>query len=230
MAINYLIIDDEPLAHQLIDNFAGQLPYMSKVASCHNAIEAPPVLQAHHVDLVFLDVNMPILSGFELLKSLSHPPKVIIVSAHKEYALESYEYAITDYLLKPFNFERFFKAIQKVTQAIAEKPASNDAANQSIFIKDDKKHHKVQLKDIRYIKANGNYTSVYLQESSLLSQMKISDFEKLLPSELFARVHRSYIVSKAAVTTVKANEIHLNDEIIPVGRVYKGQVVRLFEH
>lgn len=118
MAINYLIIDDEPLAHQLIDNFAKQLPYMCKVASCHNAIEATPYLNEHQVDLVFLDVNMPTLSGFELLKSLKHPPKVIIVSAHKEYALESYEYAIADYLLKPFNFERFFKAIQKVTKAL----------------------------------------------------------------------------------------------------------------
>lgn len=231
MAINYLIIDDEPLAHQLIDNFAKQLPYMCKVASCHNAIEATPYLNEHQVDLVFLDVNMPTLSGFELLKSLKHPPKVIIVSAHKEYALESYEYAIADYLLKPFNFERFFKAIQKVTQSLAQNPSKgsnkNDGSEQSIFIKDDKKHHKVQLKNIRYIKANGNYTSVYLTEQSIISQMKISDFEKLLPKSLFARVHRSYIVSSSAITLVKASEVHLGDEIIPVGRVYKDSVVGL---
>lgn len=229
MKINYLIIDDEPLSHQLIDSFAKDMPQLNKIASCHSAMEATQYLQEQTIDLVFLDIKMPRLTGFELLKSLQHPPKIIIVSAHQEYALESYEYAITDYLLKPFNFERFFKAINKVIEALKTAPVTKDESNQSIFIKDDKKHHKVTLKDIRYIKANGNYTSVYLTDGSILSQMKISDFEKLLPKELFVRVHRSYIVFSGAITLVKANELHLGDEVIPVGRVYKDSVGGLVE-
>jgi len=238
MQINYLIIDDEPIAHTLIENFASELSYMKLVGNCHSAMSALPYLKSQQIDLIFLDINLPKLSGFEFLKTLANPPQIIIISAHKEHALESYEYTITDYLLKPFNFERFFKSIQKVmdnltsisnTPAIAseELTDSSSTSEASIFIKDDKKHHKVSLNDIIYIKANGNFTSVYLKNNKILSQMKISDFEKLLPETEFSRIHRSYLIAHHAITSVSANELTLGEVTLPVGRVYKEKIGHL---
>lgn len=249
MQINFLIIDDEPIAHTLIENFASELDYMNLVGNCHNAMAALPLLKTQQIDLIFLDINMPKLNGFEFLKTLANPPQIIIISAHKEHALESYEYTITDYLLKPFNFERFFKSIQKVmdnittlSPSISAQPTSkesstglrhdksnklNESDEKSIFIKDDKKHHKVSLNDILYIKANGNFTSVFLTKSQILSQMKISDFEKLLPDKEFSRIHRSYLIAHQAVTLVSANEVQLGATTLPVGRVYKEKIVHL---
>lgn len=231
MHLNYLIVDDEPIAHTLIENFADRLEGMTLVGNCYNAMEAATFLKNQSVDLVFLDIQMPQLTGFEFLRTLQNPPQIIVVSAHKEYALESYEYTITDYLLKPFNFERFFKSVQKVSTTLI--PSTTTAKTSSaphIFIKDDKKHHKVELNDICYIKASGNFTSVFLQKSHIISQMKISDFEKLLPNEIFCRVHRSYIVALSAITLVKANELGLGTLIIPIGRVYKPHIKLVLGH
>jgi len=218
---------------------------MKLIGNCHSAMAALPLLKTQQIDLIFLDINMPKLSGFEFLKTLANPPQIIIISAHKEHALESYEYTITDYLLKPFNFERFFKSIQKVMNNITatkqtnlseKKPPSSQEnfsstvgqlTEQSIFIKDDKKHHKVSLTDICYIKANGNFTSVFLIDSQILSQMKISDFEKLLPVNEFSRIHRSYLIAHRAVTSVSANEVQLGTTTLPVGRVYKEKISHL---
>lgn len=237
MQINYLIIDDEPLAHTLIENFASELDFMQLMGNCHSAISALPLLKTQQIDLIFLDINMPKLSGFEFLQTLANPPQIIIISAHKEHALESYEYTITDYLLKPFNFERFFKSIEKVMDKIITLSTSsslqersrviNEPSEQCIFIKDEKKNHKVTLNDIDYIKAEGNYTSVNLKDRHILSQMKISDFEKLLPKASFSRIHRSYLVAHHAITLISANEIKLNEIVLPVGRVYRDKVREL---
>lgn len=234
MLLNYLIIDDEPIAHSLIEGFARELDYLHLVGNCHNAIQALPILKSQSIDLIFLDINMPKLSGFDFLKSLPNPPQVIIISAHKEHALESYEYKITDYLLKPFNFERFFKSIEKVLSNLSALPLeaqtdqiSANASDSCIFIKDDKKHHKVPLTDIVYIKANGNFTSVYLKDRTILSQMKMSDFVKLLPNTDFSQIHRSYLIAHQAVTLVSANEVHLKETIVPVGRVFKENIGNL---
>jgi DNA-binding LytR/AlgR family response regulator len=247
MKINYLIIDDEPIAHTLIESFAKELDYMELIGNCHSAISALPLLKTRQVDLIFLDINMPKLSGFEFLKTLANPPQIIIISAHKEHAFESYEYNIADYLLKPFNFERFFKSIQKVMDNITslsnttssqdtstivrqERAKHFNASNeQCVFIKDEKKNHKVQLSEIKYIKAEGNYTSVNLKDRNILSQMKISDFEKLLPAQSFSRIHRSYLVAHNAITLISANEIALNEIVLPIGRVYKEKIRNLID-
>ena len=221
--MNYLIVDDEPIAHKIIEKFASEIPYLKKVGNCFNAIDAVPILQSHRVDLIFLDINMPRLKGFDFLKSLQNPPQIIVISAHKEFALEGYEYNITDYLLKPFNFERFFKAVQKAMDQVSS-PVADPGADQSIFIKDEKQHHKVSLSAIRYIEASGNYSIVYLDHSRIMTSMKISDFEKLLPSHQFIRVHRSFLVSTAFISLVKSTEIHLGPTVIPVGRVFKSRL------
>lgn len=231
--MKYLIIDDEPAAHKLITRFAKNYADLELVGQCFNAMQAQQLMQEHDVDLIFLDINMPQMTGFEFLTALKHQPQIVVISAHQEYALESYEYEISDYLLKPFNLERFAKTIQKITdkQALIAHRKENDniskGLQESIFIKDDKKHHQVHLSDLQYIKANGNYTSVYLIGSQLLSQMKISDFENLLPAEHFSRVHRSYIVAHHALTLIKASEVRIDDVVVPVGRVYKDKIAQL---
>ncbi|OKY25378.1 hypothetical protein BI291_03350 [Thalassotalea sp. PP2-459] len=247
MQINYLIIDDEPIAHTLIESFAEDIDYMNLIGNCHSAMSALPLLTTHQIDLIFLDINMPKLNGFEFLKTLTYPPQIIIISAHREHAVESYEYTIADYLLKPFNFERFFKSLQKVMNnmttestltsqpaigSVRQTRATNidEYIEQSIFIKDEKKNHKVALSDIIYIKAEGNYTSVNLKNRHILSQMKISDFDQLLPKKSFSRIHRSYIVAHHAITLVSANEIKLDNISLPIGRVYKDNIRNLIDN
>ncbi|MEN7551640.1 LytTR family DNA-binding domain-containing protein [Rapidithrix thailandica] len=227
MKINYLIIDDEPIAHTLIEKYCKELPFMHLMGNCYHALEAIPLLKTQPIDLVFLDIKMPRVTGFDFLKSLSQPPHVIVVSAHKEYALEGYEYNITDYLLKPFSFERFLKSVQKVVDALSDSEIPVNQPDRSIFIKDEKKHHRVGLHEIVYIEAKGNYCLVVLSSSNIITPMKISDFERLLPAEEFFRVHRSFIVSKHFVSLVKASEIHLGEKVIPVGRVYKPNIERI---
>lgn len=245
MKINYLIIDDEPIAHTLIESFAKELDYLTLAGNCHSAMSALPIMKSQNIDLIFLDINMPKLNGFEFLSTLTKSPQIIIISAHKEHALESYEYTIADYLLKPFNFERFCKSIQKVVTnmaptnvqeqsvntslapRLARYNANSDVVEQFIFIKNEKKNHKVAWSDINYIKADGNYTKVYLKDQHIFSQMKISDFEKLLPVEHFSRIHRTYLIAHHAVTLIKANEVALGDITLPVGRVYKDNVKKM---
>lgn len=231
MIINYLIIDDEPISHKIIQNFCNNLSYMNLVGNCYSAIDAAPTLKEQKVDLIFLDIKMPQISGFDFLKNHQYLPQIIIVSAHKEYALESYEYTIADYLLKPFNFERFFKAIQKVISNLESDSTSNliNKKNESIFIKDGKKHHKVDLSDIIYIEANGNYSIVYLKNGKIFSQTKISDFENLLPSNNFSRIHKSFLISHNAVSLITASEVHIDTKKIPIGRVYKDNAAKIIK-
>jgi len=236
MRLRYLIIDDEPIAHTLIRQFADDFGELNFIGSVFRASDAADFLEKNQVDLVFLDIQMPGLTGFEFLRTLNKPPYVIIISAHKEYALESYEYAIIDYLLKPFNFSRFAIAVEKVLQDLTRVKAMAMQATlmerhqsdaKTIFIKDDKKQHQLALDKLIYIKANGNFSSVYHAGGHILSQMKISDFEKLLPKDKFSRVHRSYIVAHHEITLVKANEVVLGGTVIPVGRVYKDHLAKI---
>ena len=220
--MNYLIIDDEPIAHTLIETFAKDIPSIHLIGHCYTAMEAIPFLQSEKIDLIFLDIQMPKLHGFDFLKTLHTPPQIIIISAHAEYALEGYEYNITDYLLKPFNFERFFKSVQKASQNL--NTPSEQSPTQTLFIKDEKAQHKVNLSDIRYVEANGNYAMVHLTASRILTQMKMADLERLLPVPRFIRIHRSYIINTDFISLVKATEIHFESKVFPVGRVYKENI------
>lgn len=226
MTLNYIIIDDEPMTHKLVENYAKELSNMQLAGNCYNGLEALNILNEGKADLIFLDINMPKLKGYDFLRALKHSIKVIVISAHKDYALEGYELNISDYLLKPFSFERFLQAVQKV---LAESDRDSNTNNkETIFIKDEKKHHQVYLSDIQYIEASGNYAVVYLEKQTIISQMKISDFERLLPERQFIRTHRSFIVSKSKIKIIESNEIHLEKKKIPIGRSYKSNVDRLF--
>jgi DNA-binding LytR/AlgR family response regulator len=179
---------------------------------------------------MFLDINMPKLTGFEFLKTLNNPPKVIVTSAYQEFAIEGYELNVCDYLLKPFSFERFLKAVNKATAQpkTLEVTASVEAkVPQRIYIKGDKKHHQVSLSDIHLIEACGNYCLVYLYDQKIITHQKISAFEKDLPIEAFMRVHKSFIVALDKISSITATNINIGATQVPIGQTYKNQVLKL---
>ena len=232
---HYLIIDDEPIAHRIIEKYCDNLPHLKKSGNCFNAFEAMQFLNQEQVDLLFLDINMPKLSGFDFLKTLTNPPKIIVTTAYKEFALEGYELNISDYLLKPFSFERFVKAINKtITNTNDTKKTNNNIAitepsnnADSFFLKSDKKHHQVHFNNILFIEAYGHYCKVFLKDQMILSNDKISSFEASLP-DTFIRTHKSFIVSKSKIQQIEGNRILINEHKIPIGQTYKSQVNSLF--
>ena len=231
MTINYAIVDDEPIAHRIIEGYANNLSQLNKVGNCYNAFEAINLIQKQKVDLLFLDINMPKLSGFEFLKTISSPPKIIVTTAYKEFALEGYELDIVDYLLKPYSFERFLRAVNKIQlpNNDTSKISTNTYQDEHLFIKSDKKLHQVFLNDILYIEAYGNYCKIHMENNDLITTLhKISEFETLLSSN-FIRVHKSFIISRRKIKSIEGNIIHLKDRQIPIGQTYKSIIKTIFK-
>lgn len=230
--MNYLIVDDEPIGHRIIEGYCAELPHLKKVGNAYNAFEAAAIVTQEKIDLVFLDLNMPKMTGFEWLKTLTSPPKIIVTTAYQEYALEGYELDIVDYLLKPFSFPRFLKA---VTKASAEEKSvqsiSTDRKGEEgrFFLKGDKKYHQIHVDDIRYIEAYGNYTKVFLAESMIISHEKISTLEKVLPRHNFLRVHKSFLVAIDKISHIQGNQIYLEDSKVPIGQTYRSRINQLLD-
>lgn len=224
----YCIIDDEPIAHRIIEGYCQNLSYLQKAGNCYNAFEAMELLQKNPVDLIFLDINMPKFSGFELLKSIPKPPATIVTSAYKEFALEGYELNVSDYLLKPFSFARFLKAVNKAvgTHTVPEHPAPKQEQETHFFIKGDKKIHQLRFEDILFIEAYGNYTKIYLTNERIVSHEKISSFENLLPAADFLRVHKSFIVPLKKINTLEGNRIFIGTHKVPIGQTYKNNLMK----
>ncbi|MFT5886579.1 MAG: DNA-binding LytR/AlgR family response regulator [Arcticibacterium sp.] len=221
----YLIIDDEPIAHDIIKDYCDMLPNMKLMKHCYDALEALDYIRGASVDLIFLDINMPKLKGFDFLKTLRNPPSVIVTTAYQEYALEGYELEITDYLLKPFSFERFLKAINKAVQV--QKNTSTEHSGSPaghIFFYSDKKYVQLKLDDIHYVEAAGNYAKVVLNDNTILVRDKISDVLEKLPSESFIQIHKSFVVAKQHISSIDGNRIFIADNIIPIGKLYKMNV------
>jgi len=230
--IKYLIIDDEYIAHDIIKGYCDLLPNMKLMKSCYDALEAFEYLNKNKVDLIFLDLNMPVLKGFEFLKTLTHPPKVIVTTAYQEYALEGYELNISDYLLKPFGFERFLKAINKTfsngTAPIATSAESSNISNR-IFLQSSKKYIQVEIDTIQYIEATGNYSKVYTIAEMVTVREKISTLLELLPKDVFLQVHKSFAVAPKHINSIDGNRIFIADHIIPIGAMFKGNIIQLLK-
>ncbi|AFU69418.1 two-component system response regulator, LytR/AlgR family [Psychroflexus torquis ATCC 700755] len=238
-----LIVDDEPLAHRIIKNYCNNLSFLDIVKECHSAFEAINYLNENQVDLIFLDINMPKLKGLDFLRTLSNPPLIIITSAYQEYAMEGYELNILDYLLKPFSFERFLKAINKAvsqkklldtsekTPNIKVTPVSlpNNENQESIFIKGDKKTHQVQFDSILYLESIGSYVKIHLENETIISLDRLTNFENKLPKNIFLRIHRSYIIAIKKVNTIEGNRVKINKKEIPVGSVYKHNLTKFMK-
>ena len=225
---HYCIIDDEPIAHRIIEGYCAELPHLQKAGNAYNAFEASVIVTQQKVDLIFLDLNMPKMTGFEWLKTLSQPPKIIVTTAYKEYALEGYELNIIDYLLKPFSFPRFLKAVNKVSEIEntnpSKAPHSNHTESPYFFLKGDKKHHQIHSRDILFIEAAGNYSKVYLKEEMILCHEKISNLEALLAKENFLRVHKSFLVATDKIKLIQGNQIYVQGHKIPIGQTYRSGV------
>jgi DNA-binding LytR/AlgR family response regulator len=221
--ISCIIVDDEPIARQIIRNYCEKLAFIDVIAECENALNAMEVLKKNHVQLMFLDINMPILNGLSLLKTLNPKPKVILTTAYKEHALDAFELQVSDYLLKPFSFERFLGAIQKVQKELTEKTTPSE---QSISIKNDdfdgiflkigKTIYRYAFQDILFLEAQQNYTRVVTINDDIRVYQSLSHIETQLPAQ-FLRCHRSYIVNKNHVSKIDGNLIVLQKYEIAIG-------------
>ena len=206
---------------------------MKLLKNCYDALEAFEYLNGNDVDLIFLDLNMPKLKGFDFLKTLSNPPKIIVTTAYQEHALEGYELEVVDYLLKPFSFERFLKAINKVVGSSAKSlpVASNesDTTHKSIFLRENKKYVQIALDDIQYLEAAGNYTKVVTIDDTITVREKFSDLLSSLETEGLLQVHKSFAVAPNHIKSVEGNRILVGKDTIPIGKVYKMNVSNLFK-
>ncbi|MFN5425724.1 MAG: LytR/AlgR family response regulator transcription factor, partial [Bacteroidota bacterium] len=218
MKYQCIIVDDEPIAQQILENYIQQIDALQLVSKCNNAFEALNVMHKEQIDIMFLDIKMPSLSGLDLIKTLKNPPKIILTTAFSEFGVESYEYGITDYLLKPIPFERFLKAVnkiliptttEKINEQVTEKPVSELSY---IFFKADKKIYKFLFSEILLIEGSGNYVKIHTQkEKPLLVLDKLSELQEKLPKNLFIRVHKSFIINIVHVTKKEGNMITIKD-------------------
>ncbi len=228
--ITYLIIDDEHIAHKIIKGYCDLLPNMQLKKSCYDGLEAFEYLNNNDVDLIFLDLNMPKLKGFEFLKTLKSPPKVIVTTAYQEFALEGYELNISDYLLKPFGFDRFLKAINKAfssstAQVSNFKPSSTTAKR--VFLRSNKKYTQVEIDTILFIEASGNYTKIVTKDEIISIRETLSAVLELLPKEDFLQVHKSFAVAPNHIKSIEGNRIFITDHLIPIGKLFRTNVIRL---
>ena len=234
MKLKCLLIDDEPPALKVLESHISHLNGLEIVAQCKNAIEALDVLQKKTIDLIFLDIKMPLILGTDFLKNLAQPPKVIFVTAYRDYAVEGYELDAVDYLVKPVSFERFFKAITKVKMLLGQDAfAANNEYKENtdafVYLKVDKNMQKVFINEMLFIESWKDYVKVYLNNSkNILVKQSISSMENLLSEHKFLRVHRSYMVSKNKISSYNGLSVQINATEIPIGRLYKQAVMEEF--
>lgn len=231
--IKCLLVDDEPLAREILRRYIDDIATMELAAECANALQAFTVLQKEPIDLMFLDVRMPRMNGNEFLKSLRLPPKVIFTTAYPEYALEGYELDVVDYLLKPIPFDRFLKAVNKAFPNGAlpeEKMEVKEKKKQAfVYFRIDRKMKKVMLDDILYIESMKDYIKLFTSAGTLITKQSISSVEEMLPGKDFARVHRSYIVSLNNIKGFTSEVIEIGNSNIPIGKLYRSDAMRILQ-
>lgn len=236
IAIKCLIVDDEPMARDIIRRYIEKVPALQLAGECGNAIDAMIFLHNESVDLIFLDIRMPHLTGTDFVKSLRNIPKVIFTTAYKEYALEGFELDVIDYLLKPIRFDRFLRAVSKAFPQKKEELTGNTSAvvmhdnkNSSgfIYLKSDRKMIKVMLDDILYIESARDYLKVFTQSNSIVTRQTISSIEAMLSDNEFIRIHRSYIVSIKKIDSFTHETVEIGKKELPIGKFYLNSFLRL---
>ncbi|HZY83067.1 MAG TPA: LytTR family DNA-binding domain-containing protein [Cyclobacteriaceae bacterium] len=222
-----IIVDDEPLAIEILESYVARIDELELKGTFRNAIAAFSFLQQNQVDLIFLDIEMPKLSGIDFLKTLKNSPKVIITTAYRDYAIEGFELEVVDYLLKPISFERFLKSVGKLQRI--DMPAAPQASTQDNFIyfKVDKKMVKTKIADILYIESIKDYVKVRTADKEIITQQKISYLDESLPRQQFLRVHRSFIVNLDRIDAYTATDVEISKFKVPIGRNYKADVMKV---
>ena len=229
--ITCMIVDDEPMAREIISSFVGKIHNLELVATCKNVSEAFSVLQKESIQLIFLDINMPEISGLSLAKSIQHKSQVIFTTAYREYAIEGFDLQAVDYLLKPISFDRFLKAVQKyfdlhASKEIIKQEIVSEAKETSIFVRSDRKMVKVRFKEINYIESLSDYVKIFTDKETIITRETISNIESKLPSNEFLRTHRSYIVSMPKIDSFTNEFLELDKKAIPISRSYKENVLQ----
>ena len=236
MKTQCLIVDDEPLARSLIENHIAKIESFEIVASCDNAIKAMEILQKESIDLLFLDIKMPTLTGIDFLKTLKNPPKTILTTAYRDYALESYDLDVVDYLLKPITFNRFFKAIGRYLKEITPHHFANNSRQNNpgyenfVTVRSGNKNHRIAMHEILYIESLKDYIKIHTYKKCIVPKYKISDFEKKLSKFPFLRIHRSYIINLNRITAFSSSNIEIDGIELPIGISYKEKVSSHFNN
>jgi len=228
-----IIIEDEPLAAEVLQDYIRQVPFLELACCCSDAFYAMDSLQKFDIDLMFLDIHLPKMKGLDLIKVLKKPPKIIITTAYQEYALQGYEFNVIDYLLKPIEFSRFLKAVNKIEQTkeivLPARPAAPLTERAFLFFNVGKKKVKVFLDEILYIESMKEYIRVNTKSKSVLTKFKLSQVDGLLSENNFLRIHRSFIVAKDKIEAFSATEVELGGKRLPIGRSYKELVLSILE-
>jgi two-component system LytT family response regulator len=239
MNMRCLIIDDKPLAVDILASYSGKIPFMELIGTTNNPIEGLSMIREQKIDLVFLDIQMPELTGLQFMKILNRQCMIILTTAYAEYALEGFEHDVIDYLLKPIAFERFYKAAEKAYRYLKHGQAGNIStqnnvvqqmpATEFLFVKTENRIQKVNTRDILYIEALQNYISIYTLTGRVMSLQPLKKIEEQLPPGEFVRVHKSYIVSLRHISSVERSRILIGETIIPVGDSYRDAFYRLID-
>jgi len=228
-----MIIEDELPAQRVLKNYIEDVPYLEPDGVFKSPVEAMEKLQTEDIDLLFLDINLPKISGLNFLRSLNHPPKVIITTAYPDYAHEGFELDVVDYLLKPFSFERFLKALSKLKNETGEEAADKRneriASQRYAFVKADKTLHRVDFDRLLYIESDKDYVKIVTEDKNLMLLQTLKHWGKMLPDNEFARVHKSFIVNIAHIDKIAGNQIIIRSETIPIGRHYKKEFLKKIE-
>lgn len=226
---NCIVVEDEPLAAEVLEDYIKQVPFLELKSICPDAIFAMEILQKQKIDVVFLDIHLPKLKGLDFIKTLKNPPQIIVTTAYREYAIEGYELNVLDYLVKPINFNRFLMAVNKLkTQTSSDiliPPVSPlPSERQHLFVNVNRKMVKVYMDEILFIESKKEYISIVTKEKSFLTKFQLGEIEELLSNNNFLRVHRSFLVSKVKIDSFTATEIEIAGQQIPIGRSYKELV------
>lgn len=225
MKLNCIIIEDEPLARKGLENFISKVPHLDFQGSFANPLPAMEKIESEPIDLIFLDIKMPELSGLSFLKTLRNPPEVIITTAYPNYALQGFELNVRDYLLKPFSFERFLTAVNKVSLSPASATVTEQAADDFVFFRCNNKIEKVFFQEILFIQALENYVIIQTESRKLIAYLTLKSVEAFLPVSRFAKIHKSYIIAISKIDYIEGNTIHIGDFVIPFNRNHKSKTL-----
>ncbi len=230
--MNCIIVDDEPLAQNLLVDFINKVPFLSLTAKCKSAFEATEVITSEKVDLIFLDIHMPDISGIDFIKNTDNLPGIIFTTAYSHYAIEGFEYNAVDYLLKPISFERFTKAVNRAYEEFKLKSAdtNNTKTKDYIFVKSDYKLVKINFNDILYIEGLKDYIKIITKEKTVLTLMRMKNIEEKLPSDNFFRIHRSYIISINNIDSVNKSNVYIGEKNIPVSDFYRESFLKFINY
>ncbi|RKF04690.1 LytTR family two component transcriptional regulator [Tenacibaculum lutimaris] len=226
--ITCVIVDDEPIAREILESFIKKTPNLELIASCKNAVEALQVTQTDAIDLFFLDINMPEINGLSLAKIINKKSNIIFTTAYRDYAVDGFDLQVTDYLLKPIAFDRFLQAVQKIStpNSFINTSKENETSKDFMFVRADRKMVKINFCDILYIESLGDYVKVFTNDSTIITRETISSFDDKLPKEQFLRVHRSFIIALNKIDSYTNEYIEIQKKAISISRSYKDTVLQ----